>query len=417
MVELKGLQGNEIADDFKKTESEGGRWRRTWEVFKTNFWKLVALNLLVLVAFIPAIVVIYMRNLYLDALSAMYPFNASIGYPFYPHEALAGLSEQLVLWVDIRFYALLIAAGLIASAGISGAAYCIRKLLHTKNKFNIKGLLHGIKVGYLKTAAPVTLFMLFLYCTFLAGDWMRLAAAQNGGFAGAVTLFVFAVIFTVLAGIYLLWLFALGVSYRTNYLNIVRNAFKLMFCTPIQTVFMAGFSLIPVWLVMIFSGFWLILVYIIFALFGFTFVLISWLSFSQWACGLYLEPDAKTEKSAAPQKTERELAAEAEDEKRREALALLAAGKSSLISRPIKPISDEKVEILGKTFTRAQIEKAGANREKIGSDVLVYQKAHENEKEYVEYNKMFEEREKALVVDGKGKKNKAKKVSAENLLK
>lgn len=415
MVELKGLQGNEIADDFKKVETEGGRWRRTWEVFKTNFWKLVALNLLVLITFIPAIVVVYMRNMYIDTLSLSYPFNASQGYPFYPREALTGLAEKLVLWVDIRFFALLIASGLIASAGVSGAAYCIRKLLYTKNQFTIKGLLHGVKVGYLKTALPVTLFMSLLYCTFLANDQMHLAAATASGFGGAVTLFVFAIIFTVLGGIYLLWLFALGVSYRTNYLNIIRNAFKLMFCTPIQTVFMAGFSLIPVWLAMMFSGFWLILVYIIFALFGFTFVLLCWLSFSQWACGLYLEPETKTDK-AAPRKTEREIAVETEDRQRREALALLAAGKSSLISRPIKPIGNERVDVIGKSFTRVRIAEAGVAREKMVSGVLAYEKEHENEKEYVEYNKMFAEREKALVVDGKDKKNKNKKVSAENLL-
>lgn len=420
MAELKGMQGNEIADDFKRIEKPDGRWRQTWDVFKSNFWKMVFLNLIVFVTFIPGIAVIAARNAYLESLGNVYPFNATVGYPFYTHEALTGLAERLYLWVDIRFYALLIAAGLVAAVGISGASYCIRKLLQTEGQFNFKGFLHGIKVGYLKTVIPATVFLLFIYMTLIVGDWTHLVSANGGNAAGAITAYVFAIIATVLAGIYLAFAFSIGVSYRVKFKYLLRNSFTLIISTPIQTVFMIGFSLIPVWLVMMFGGFWLILAYIIFVFFGFSFILLSWLSYTQWACDLFIAPAVKSEKGGAKaSKSEKELAIERAEEERRQALALLAAGKSELIARPIMPIGgEEPIKRLGKTFTRAQVAGIAAGREKLGSDVLAYEKQHENDKEFVEYNKMFAEREKALVSDdGKGKKNKNKKISAENLLK
>ena len=97
---------------------------------------------------------------------------------------------------------------------------------------------------------------------------------------------------------------------------------------------------------------------------------------------------------------------------------MLAAGKSELISRPIKPIDrEESVQGLGKTFTRAQLAGVAENRKQLESDVTAYEKEHEKDAVYVEYNRMFAEREKALIEpeDKKGRKN--KKISSQNLLK
>ena len=418
MAELNGMQGNEIADDFIRKGSANGRWKDTWEVFKANFWKLVVLNLLMLVTFTPGIAVVVLRNANIIGMGGIYPFNASVGYPYYPHETLAGLGESVYLSTDIRFYALLVLAGFIAALGISGSAYCIRKLLQTHGEFNIKGFFHGIKVGYFHTVLPVTIFVLFLYMTFVVGDWMHYVQATGGNKAGVITAYVFAIIATVIMGIYLFWVFSVGVSYRVKFKHLLRNAFLLVIGTPVHTVFMIGFALIPVWFVLIFSGFFQMVAYFIFAFFGFSFVLLCWLSFSQWAFDMYIAPVVKTEKEAVrAQKSEKEIAAEKAEEDRRQALELLAAGKSELIARPILPIgNEESINCLGKTFTRSQVADVAVSRDKLKADVTAYEKEHENDSVYVEYNKMFAEREKALVAeDKKGKKN--KKISAENLLK
>lgn len=419
MAQLNGMQGNEIADDFIRKGTTNGRWKDTWEVFKSNFWKLVLLNLLVLVTFIPGIAVIVVRNATVLALGETAPVNFSITYPFYSPEELIGIGENINFSCDVIFYSLLIIAGFIASLGISGATYCIRKLLQTHGEFSMKGFFHGIKVGYFNTLLPVTLFILFLYMTFVVGDWVKITSAVGGNTAGAITAYVFSIIATVLAGLYLAWVFSVGVSYRVKLKYLIRNAFVLLLGTPIQTVFMAGFALIPVWLAMIFSGVFKFFVYAFIAFFGFSFILISWLAFSQWAFDMYITPAIKSEEELAnAKKSEKELAAEKAEEERTLALQLLAAGKSELIARPIMPITNEDdIPCLGKTFTRAGVAGAAANRDKLNGKVLAYEKAHENDPVYVEYNKMFAEREKALNPEGgKGKKSKAKKISADNLL-
>ena len=413
MAELNGMQGNEIADDFKRKYVGQGRWKDTWEVVKSNFWKLVALNLIVLIFFVPGIVVVYIRNVYIATIGGIYPFNATVGN--YPPDVLVGLAERVNLSADLLFYALIIVAGFIASIGVSGATYCIRKLVQTHGEFHFKSFFHGIKVGYLSTVMPAILFMLFLYGTFLIRDWTMIARATGERVGGAITAYVFVIIATVLAGIYLAWVFAIGVSYRVKFKYLFRNAFVLTIGTPIQTIFMAGFTLIPVWLTF-FGGFWLVLGYILFAFFGFSFMLISWLSFAQWAFDMYITPAVQVEKEAErAKKSEKELAEEKAAEDKQRALELLAAGRSELISHPIKPIDrQEMIPGLGKTFTRAQIAGAAENREKLTADIAAYEKEHEQDAVYVEYNKMFAEREKALAEPEK--KGKKKKISSDNLL-
>ena len=58
---------------------------------------------------------------------------------------------------------------------------------------------------------------------------------------------------------------------------------------------------------------------------------------------------------------------------------------------------------------------AKAGRAELEKSIADYENEHKNDKRYVEYNKMFAEREKALQDEGK-KGKKKKKISADNLL-
>lgn len=415
MADLNGLKGNEIADDFTRKGTDQGRWKATWEVFKSNFWKLLVINLATLVFFSPAIAVIYIRGIYAVSLGLTYPFNASIGYPYYPNEYLTGLAQNVNLSIDLVFYALLIAAGIIASIGIAGATYCIRKLLQTGGEVKVKNYFHGIKVGFFNTVLPVTIFLVFIYSTVLVKDWMELTLATGGNAAGAITAYVFIIIATVLAGIYLLWVFAVGVSYRVKMKYLFRNALVLVVGTPVHTVVILGVTFIPVWLILL-GGFWAGLSYALLMIIGLSFMLVCWLAFTQWAFDQYITPVIKTAKELRANKSEKELAAERAAEEKQQALELLAAGKSELISRPILPItSGDAIPRLGKTFTRAQISDAADSRARLESEVAAYENAHKNDPAYKEYNKMFAEREKVLA-EPKGKKNR-NRISSDNLLK
>ena len=82
------------------------------------------------------------------------------------------------------------------------------------------------------------------------------------------------------------------------------------------------------------------------------------------------------------------------------------------------PIASEAVVSgLGATFTRADISSLNESKQKLGSDINAYEEEHKNDTVFVEYNKLFAEREKALQSETDKKGKKKKKISSDNLLK
>lgn len=415
-LNVNELQGKELADDYIRKSVPKGRWADTWDVFKSSFSKIVLINILVLVTFIPGIAVVLIRSAYISGLGGVYPFNSSIVYPFYPD--ITGLNESVVLSTDVMFYALMIVAGFVASLGISGGIYSMRKLLNTHGEFTFKGFMHGIRKCYFSTLVPVTLFLLFFYGTVLIGDWRALFIAQGGSKGGATTAYVISIIATVLVGIYCAWMLAVGATFKLKPWQLLKNSLVLMIGTPIQTIFMAGFALIPVW-IMFFGGFFRTIAYIFFIFLGFSFILISWTSYTQWVFDMFIKPNlAAAAEQAKAKKSPKELEQEKVEEERRLAMELLAAGRSELIANPLMPIAETAaVTPFGNIYSRSDVTRAGVERAKLRADIAAYIEEHKNDPVYAEYNKLFEDREKALKTDGgkKGKKNN-KKISSDNLL-
>lgn len=418
-LNVKNLEGNELADDYTRKASTRGRWGETWDVFKGNFGKIVLINIFMLICMLPAVAVFIVRSLYINGMGMQFPFNANtgIGYPAYP--GTQGLTESIYLSADILFYSLLVVSGFIASIGISGGAYSLKKLVNTQGQFTIKGFFHGVKVGYFNTVLPVTVFLLFYFGTVLVGDWMDLQIALGNPKGGPITAYVFAIIATVLVGLYCAWLLATGVSYKLKITQLIRNSFVLLIACPLQTVLIAGFALIPVWILLLGSvmSLFSIIAYVIFILFGFSFAVLVWMSYTQWVFDLFVTPNLKAAaEEIKAKKTPQELEREKKEEEKRVALELLAAGKSELIGKPILPLSEEvAVAPLGKTYSRASLKKVSEDRAKLGKEIADYEEAHKNDPVYAEYNKLFADREKAL--QATDKKQKKKKVSSDNLLK
>lgn len=419
-LNVKNLEGNEIADDYTRTAATGGRWGDTWGVFKSNFGKIVLNNIFVLLFFVPAIALLFIRTIYISGLGYQYPFNANtgIGYPAYP--GTQGLNESIYLSADLLFYGLLIAAGLIASVGIAGGAYSMKRLLNSHGKFSLKSFFHGVKIGYLNVAAPLMVFLTFYFACVIIGDWRDLTGAKGGSVAGATTAYVFIIIATVLVGVYCAWLIATGVSYKLKVGQLLKNAFVLMIGSPVQTVFFAGMSLIPVWIFVIglSVSFIKIFAYIIFIFIGFSFILLVWMSYTQWVFDLYVTPNLKkAEEEAKAKRTPEQVKADEIEESKRVAMELLASGRSELICKPILPIQSEPaIKPLSATFTRKNLSEVKEERAKLSENISAYENEHKNDAVYKEYNALFAEREKALKEDGK-KKGKKKKISSENLLK
>ncbi len=407
------LEGNELADDYVRTHVPKGRWADTWNVFKSNFVRMVIINVFTLLFFVPGIVVVYFRTVYIAQMGMSYPFssNALFTYPLTP--SMQSVPQGIVLTADLLFYSLLIVAGFIASIGVSGACYSIKKLINTHGEFSLKGYFHGIKVCYLNVVFPVTVFMFFIFSSFCISDWSALQISKGYSQAGPITAQVFIIMATVIVGIAAMWVLAVGVSYKVKFKYLIKNSFVLLFGTILQTLFMVGFSLLPVWILLLGEAlaFFKIIGYAIFLFFGFSFIILCWLAYTQWVFDMYITPAVKTEEEARKAKlTPKQLAAEKEEEEKSVARELLAAGRSELVGRPMRPIDGgTEVKEVGVAYGRV-----AEDRQKIRGEVDEYYEEHKKDTRYVEYEKLFAEREKALTTEGK--KGKKKKLSRNNLL-
>lgn len=415
---VASLEGHELADDYIRTHVPKGRWGDTWSLFKSNFVKFVILNVLTLISFVPGILIMYFKNGLIAQMGTAYPFSSNplFTYPLTP--SMQGAAEGVYFSWDLRFYALLFVAGIFASIGIAGACYSIKKLINTHGQFSFKSYFHGIKVCFFNVLLPVELFVLFLFSTLVISDWATLQIANGAARSGPITAKVFIIIGTVVVGVICAWILAVGVSYKVKLKYLFKNSFVLLFGTILQSLFMLGFALIPVWLLLIGGsvGIFKIIAYAVFIFFGFSFMLLCWMSFTQWVFDMFITPAVASEEEARKAKlTPKQLAAEQEAEEKSIARELLAAGKSELVGRPLRPIEGgTEVKEVGIAYGRADIRRVYGDRQKIKSEVDEYYQEHKSDTRYVEYEKLFAEREKALST--KDKKGKRKKLSQNNLL-
>lgn len=413
------LEGNELADDYVRTHVPKGRWADTWDLFKSNFVRFVIINVFTMLFFVPGIVLIFYKEALISQMATLYPLssNALFLYPLTPNTQ--GMAEGVRSSIGLLFNSLLIIAGFIASIGVSGACYSIKKLINTHGQFTVKGYFHGIKVCYFNVVFPVTVFMLFMFGALSISDWTALQIARGAAKAGPVTAKVFMIIATVIVGVIAMWVLAVGVSYKVKFKYLMKNSFVLMFGTIIQTLFMVGFSLLPVWLLLLGETMMLfkVIAYAIFIFFGFSFIILSWLAYTQWVFDMYITPAVKTEEAARKASlTPKQLAAEKEEEEKAIAREILAAGRSELVGRPMRPIDGgTEVKEIGVAYSRADVQRVAEDRRAIKNEVDEYYEEHKKDTRYVEYEKMFAEREKALNT-GAGKKGKKKRLSGNNLL-
>ncbi len=412
---VKALEGNENAD-YVREQVPRGRWSDTWGVFRSNFGKIVINNLFTLLFFLPLVIIVYVRTLYVQSLATLYPFNTAGLGAFFGAPNIEGLAEGLYMSADIMFYSLAIVGGLIAAVGVAGSCYSMKKLVNTHGEFTIKSYFHGVRTCYLNVAIPTALFMIVFFCTILVSDWKEYTIALGNDSAWPTAAMVLMIILCVLVGIICMWFIAVGVSYKVKLWQLIKNSFVLLIGSVIQTVIILGIAFIPVWFLLI-GSFMQIIAFIILIVFGFSFVFLVWMSFTQWVFDMYITPNIQAQKEAKrAMMSEKELAAEKAEEEHRIAREILAAGRSELVGRPILPIGGEPVLALGKSFGRSQIAEVADSRSALEKSVSDYEEEHKNDERYAEYNRLFAEREKALKDEGK-KGRKKKKISADNLLK
>ncbi len=416
------LEGKEKSEEYARSTLPTNRWQLFWDIFKGNFGKIVKVNLLTLIFFIPLIAVIVMYTMMGESDSMFYPFaaNLGVGYPSAPFQA--GISEMRTLSNGMFLYVGLIVTSLVAAVGLSGGMYVVRNMVWTEGIFVTNDFWRGIKLNY-KNAMQTGLFftvVLFLCSTVIDSAQLYIAA---GALSDAEVVWMrisqgTSYVMIVLAGMMSFWMIAMSVNYKIKFLGLMRNAFLLTIGTFPQTVFFIALAAIPFLLFLIPQEFFIIIAVFAVLLFGLSYVLLVWLDFAQWVFDRYINPKivgAKTGRGIYNKDGTSALEGGNESEASKEyQRTILAYGKSKLVAKPIKPIDDSlQVYELPGAFTREDLKRLRESKQHIAEDSAAYEEEHKNDLRYVEYNKQFEEREKALQENDSKKKKRRPKMLGE----
>ena len=418
------LEGKVRSEDYARSTLPTNRWSLFWDIFKGRFGKLVLVNLIMVVTILPLAALIVWRMLALGVEGTVGPYGAGlgVGYPILPE--LVGYAEMSMFQADLLFFALFIPAGAIAALGISGGGYIIRNLIWTEGIFVTNDFLRGIRRNYWNVFEAVFVFTLILFIARTMGnlsDWLVALGVNGAGWLIASK--VMGYIFVALAVLICFWMISLGISYKQGPWALFRNAVVMTIGTFPQTVFFAALATFPVFITIFTTGFFSIIMLLILILFGVSYALLVWLDYSQWAFDRFINPNMgiatgrglynkeKGKETAAP-------AAPADSAAMREYRRLIVAqGKSKLVCRPIKPIDDDlEVYQLPDSFSRDDLAKLRESKQAIEDDTRAFEEEHKNDERYVEYNRQFEERERALKEEDEGKKKKKKQPARPKML-
>ena len=415
------LEGKEKSEEYARSTLPTNRWQLFWDIFKGNFGKIVKVNLLMLIFFIPLIAVIILGYLMNESNGVIYPFasNLAVGYPAAPGQQ--GLSEMLSLRTNFMLYAGIALASLVAAVGLAGGMYVVRNMVWTEGIFVANDFWRGIKLNY-KNALQAALF--FTLALFLCGTLISFAefslatgAISKGQKVWMHISMATSYVFIVCAAMMTFWMISLGVNYKLKFFTMLKNSFLMTIGTLPQTIFFGVIALLPFALLFIPSQFILVLSIILLLLFGLSWALLVWLDFAQWVFDKFINPKIKGakvgrgiySKDGSVPLTGDDSAAAVEYQR-----VILAHGKSRLVARPIKPIDDSlQVYELPQSFSREDLKRLRESKQNIIEDSEAYAEEHKNDLRYVEYNKQFEEREKALQDDPKRKKRKPPKLMGE----
>ncbi len=415
------LEGKERDDEYARSTLPTNRWQLFWDIMKGRFGRLMLINLLTLVTFIPLILVYIWRLLVNSAQDMLGPYGSGlgVGYPVIPN--VVGVAEWTAFQNDLLFFALFIVAGFIAALGLSGGMYIIRNLIWTEGIFVANDFVRGIRRNFWNVLEAVFLFTLTLFVAQTMGNLANWCIAMDIAPGWMIVSKVVGYVLVALMGLISLWMISLGINYKQGPWALFRNAVVMTIGTFPQTVFFAVLALLPIGLLFTGVNFIVVIAVVVMLLFGFSYAMLVWMDYSQWAFDKFINPNlgVKTGRglySRTPQEDKIGGSASATQGETSEAVReyrrmILAQGKSKLVSRPIKPLDDDlEVYQLPESFSREDLQRLRESKEAIDEDAKAYEKEHENDEQYVEYNKQFEEMERALEgEDDKKKKGKLKK--------
>ena len=376
------IMGSEKSEGYARSTLPSNRWELFWDIFKGRFWKLVLINLLVLMFCIPVVALFLFRSLTISGFGAMSPFSQPFGAGYQAAGSFAGFNESIVLSVNLRLYLLLPIVMAFAALGISGGAYVIRNMVWTEGVFVANDFWRGIKQNYLSVFGILLFFSAMFYMSSVGVAFNDLSIVRGTASKTLLTISKLLIIFfNILIGFMCLHMLTMTVTYKLKARQLLKNSFLFTIGLFPQSVFFALISLVPYLFMLIGGSFFIALGVIIILLLGASFPLLVWTDFSQWAFDKFINdkvPGAQKNRGIYEKIKDSDSASL---KKYKEQIEM---ARSSFSTRPIKPITDEELTLaeLPQSFKRSDIEKLNESRKVLYEDNERYIEEHKNDPQF-----------------------------------
>ena len=406
------IVGKEKSEGYARASLPSNRWELFWDILKGRLGKLFVINLLIVLFFIPLAALLGYRYIVLMNMGAQYPFAQAFGVGYGAPPALNGYAEGILFQVNLITFLLLPIVLMIAAIGIAGGAYVIRNMVWTEGIFVSNDFWRGIRQNIKQMLLIAVFYSLLFYMTTLSNSFCNMMIAQGADkkwlfVACQVISYVVIVFYSIMT----MHMITMSVTYELKFTQLLRNSVFFTVGLMPQNIFFLAICAIPIVIFFIGSYGWIIAILILLTL-GLSLILLVWTNFCQWSYDKFVNdkvPGAQKNRGIYEKVKESDSGAL---KKYREQLAI--ASRSSLNSRPIKPITDDELTVaeLPTSFNRADIEKLNASKQAIYEDHLKYVEEHKNDPEFqkteeeMNFEKQQEERQKRIE---KAKKELAKR--------
>lgn len=357
------IEGPERAEGYARSTLPGNRWELGWDIFKTNTGKLVGLNLLMLLFFLPVLALVLLRYLQVNYLAYQTPFsqNLGLGYPAFP--TMAGLTEYIYLSANFQSFMFLPLAAAIAAVGLSGGMYCMRNFVWAEGVSVGSDFWSGVKknfwqIFFVTIAYSVIMFLSIMSISY--SDFLRANGSTNWLLVASNVISYFMALFCTIVFLFAL---TLSVTYKLKFTHLIRNSFIMAIALIPLNLFFAAFALVSIILLML-GGIFATLGGVLFVLFGFSLFALVWTNYSQWAFDKFIN-----DKVPGAVKNRGIYSKNAEENE-----ADFSFERSTLGKRHIKPITDYDVEIaaLPESFSRADLQRLEESKAAMRQDSDAY---------------------------------------------
>ena len=418
------LVGSEKSETYARSTLPSNRWELFWDIFKGRFWKLVGVNFLTLLFFVPLFFLLYYRLVLMSGYGARYPFSQAFGVGYQSPASMVGFTETIVFTVDALSLIFLPLALIVAGFGVAGSAYVMRNMVWTEGLFVVSDFWTGIKQNFKQIIAVMLLFSLVFYIAILAIDVYNQKIVLGEGVKWLlIGLKVLCYIFMAFYFMLTMHMITLSVTYEYKFLHLLKNAFVISIGLITRNVFFLGLAILP-FVFLFLEGLLMIIGILLAMLLSFSLTLLIWTNYSQWIYDKFINvkiKGAKRNKGIYEKVKEGDTSKDKTINQYKKQLSAINGG-TGLGAVPVKPIDDDEFMLheLPTSFNRDDLEKLRVSKVKIAEANDEYIKEHTAEhsekveeettvikKEMTEMEKRIEKAKKELSKHSKyGKKGK-----------